>query len=232
MTVREMEKMINKLGRNLTGIATVLRYLLTNPRLLRKLLSATYKGYLLKEGWVASVRAKMAMDAEGRPFPWLTYPMIHLLNERLTREMTVFEYGGGNSTLYFGDRVRDVTTVEHNPEWHAYLKSKARENCRVLFQELEYDGAYCRTAAATGKRFDIIVVDGRDRVNCARHALSALSERGVIIFDDFERERYQETKVLLAAAGFRQLNFWGMKPGLLDGANTALFYRADNLFGI
>jgi hypothetical protein len=210
----------------------VLGHLVRHPKLVRKLHSLLYKGYLLEAGWITSALRKRPLTREGAPLPWLTYPMIDFLAERLRPEMTVFEYGGGNSTLYFGPRVASVTTVEHNREWFDFLKSNVPNNCTMLFQELENDGAYCRTAPTIGQRFDIIVVDGRDRVNCARHAVDALSEKGVIIFDDFERERYQEADALLATHGFRRFNFWGIKPGLMERVNSALFYRPQNVFGL
>ncbi|MGE0081411.1 MAG: FkbM family methyltransferase [Thiohalomonadaceae bacterium] len=213
-----------------TGI--VLGHFLRYPKLMRKLQGFVYKGYLLDEGWINSAKHKRPLAADGSPLPWFTYPMIDFLGERLNHEMKVFEYGGGNSTLYFASRVAQVTTVEHNAEWHDYLVRRMPENCKVLFQPLEYGGAYSQSAKTQGELFDLIVVDGRDRVNCARHALDALSARGVIIFDDFERERYHEAEGFLRERNFRRLNFWGIKPGLMERVNTALFYRDGNVFGL
>jgi hypothetical protein len=221
-------KIIEALGK--TG--TVLRHLVVHPGLVRRMLSHLYKGFFVESGWINAFLQRRPVDRENNPLPWFTYPAIEFLEERLRPDMTLFEYGGGNSTLYFAKRLKQVTTVEHNPQWFRHLDESKPDNVRLVFCELEYAGAYCRAAPDQAERFDIIVVDGRDRVNCAQAAISALNERGVILFDDFERERYQPAAAFLAEQGFRQLNFWGFKPGFFDRRDTAVFYRANNVFGL
>lgn len=211
-----------------TGI--VLRYLFKSPKLVRRIMSFLYKGYFLEVGWINSFLDRRPVDENNQPLPWFTYPIIEFLNERLSNEMTLFEYGGGNSTLYLSRLVKNVTTVEHNEEWFKHLQSNCPDNCTLIYRELEYGGAYATTSQDSKKVYNIIIVDGRDRVNCAQQAIDALSENGVIIFDDFERERYQNASVFLDEHGFKQLNFWGFKPGFFDRSNTALFYRSDNVF--
>lgn len=65
----------------------------------------------LKEG-ASSVRDEQ---------PWITFPVIDKLDAILTKSSCVFEYGGGGSTLFFANRVKEVITVEHNKEWYAIL---------------------------------------------------------------------------------------------------------------
>ena len=43
------------------------------------------------------------------------------------------------------------------------------------------------------KRYeDVIAVDGRDRVNCVKHAMPKLKPGGVLVLDDSHRPRYRE----------------------------------------
>lgn len=212
--------------------AIVLGYLFRKPELVRRLISYLYKGYFLEMGWLRSFIEKRPVDRQGQPVPWLTYPMIEFLEERLTQEMDVFEYGGGHSTLYLATRVKSITTVEHNREWFDHLQSKILENCNLIYCELEYGGDYSRAATNTGELYDVVFVDGRDRVNCATEAALALGDSGVLIFDDFEREKYQDAAIKLKEKGYKQLNFWGFKPGFFDRSNSALFYRDDNVLGL
>lgn len=225
-------KALSKAKEGLAKTGIVVGYLFKKPKLVRRMISHLYKGYFLEMGWINSFMEKRPVDREGRPIPWLTYSMLEFLDERLTGEMSVFEYGGGNSTLYFSSRVKEVTTVEHSRDWYEHLRRNVPENSSIIYCELEYDGKYSRTATDSERKYDIIVVDGRDRVNCAANAVNAVSDSGVIIFDDFERERYQAASELLKKNGFRQFNFWGFKPGLFDRVNTALFYRDANVFGL
>lgn len=53
--------------------------------------------------------------------PWITYKVIDYLDKTLQPDHTVFEYGGGGSTLFFASRVSEVITIEHNEEWFKLL---------------------------------------------------------------------------------------------------------------
>ena len=59
--------------------------------------------------------------------PWITFSAIRFLDRFLSREMKVFEYGSGGSTLYFARRVGHLVSVEHDEDW---LK-KVREAMEV-----------------------------------------------------------------------------------------------------
>jgi SAM-dependent methyltransferase len=50
--------------------------------------------------------------------PWLVFGAIDFLERYLTKDMLVFEYGSGGSTIFFSDRAGQVVSVEHNPEWY------------------------------------------------------------------------------------------------------------------
>jgi hypothetical protein len=49
--------------------------------------------------------------------PWYTYPAISFLKDILKLEHKVLEYGSGYSTLFFKDKVQELTTVEHDSMW-------------------------------------------------------------------------------------------------------------------
>ena len=55
-------------------------------------------------GWYASARANSAVNARGDPIPWITYPAIEFLQERVRPDWDVFEYGSGNSTRWYAAR--------------------------------------------------------------------------------------------------------------------------------
>jgi hypothetical protein len=123
--------------------------------------------YLVSRGWIESRRTKRSVDAEGRPLPWITYGAIDFLTERARETFTVFEFGSGNSTLWWAERVAHVTSVEHDEKWAQRVARRLPGNVTYSYVPLERDGDYCRAASASGETFDIVVVDGRDRVNCA-----------------------------------------------------------------
>lgn len=106
------------------------------------------------------------------------------------------------------------------------------DNVTLLQIDLKYDSDYCRAANRFTEGFDIVVIDGRDRVNCAIHSVAALKGEGVILWDNTDRPRYKEGILHLQGRGFRQIEFIGLVPGSTAKAETSLFYRSGNCFGI
>ena len=82
------------------------------------------------------------------------------------------------------------------------------------------------------EKFHLIIVDGRDRVNCCLQAVNALTDDGVIILDDSEREFYSPAIEFLKSNGFKELSFSGISPGLFYKKSTSIFYKAQNCLEI
>ena len=59
----------------------------------------------------------------------MTFQSISVLERNLTRGCSVFEYGGGGSTLYFLDKGANVITVEHDQVWFDKLNREIDKNC-------------------------------------------------------------------------------------------------------
>jgi hypothetical protein len=188
--------------------------------------------YLETSGWLKSLELKMPVDANARPIPWYSYPMVEFLSRRIRPEMQVFEFGSGNSTLWWAERVDSVTAVEHHPQWAARMASEVPENVSLLHVPLEPDGDYCRSARRSNKQFHVIVIDGRDRVNCARRGFAALRDDGVIVWDDSQRSRYKPGHRYLARREFRRLEFVGLGPMDPHPKETSIFYRDGNCLGL
>ena len=55
--------------------------------------------------------------------PWITFPVVSLLNQYTNANSRVFEYGGGGSTLFFVNRAKEVVTVEHDEKWFLTLQN-------------------------------------------------------------------------------------------------------------
>jgi hypothetical protein len=195
------------------------------------LMSSSIGGYLSEIGWVKSFSLKMPVDKHGNPYPWVTYLFIDFIEARLNESMNVFEYGSGNSTFYYADKVRSVTSVEHDRLWCEQVKNKITDNVTLIYQDLD-TGNYSISVVLQKKLFDIIIVDGRDRVNCLKQSVNALSEEGIIVLDDSEREIYLEGIVFLKDNGFKKIDFWGVSPGLLYKKCTSIFYKQGNCLAI
>lgn len=189
-------------------------------------------GLLKEDGWYRSFREEASVDIDGNPLPWITYPAIEFLKRRITPEMSVFEYGSGGSTLWWAARVNEVISVEHDKEWYKKMAPIVPDNVNINHIELEYGGAYAGKVKGYVNKFDIVVIDGRDRVNCAINSLTALKKTGVIVWDNSDREEYDKGYQFLIDHGFKKIEFIGLAPICIFKAETSVFYRPDNCLGI
>lgn len=186
---------------------------------------------LIENGWLRSYREQQCVDKQGRPLPWYTYSAIHFLSGRLQPWMRVFEYGCGNSTLWYAQRVASVESVDNSKEWAEKINAQAPDNARVQYV-LDTGPAYRECIGAARAPYDVLAIDGRERVACTKTALAHLQPAGVIVFDDAQRERYGEAFALLAQNGFKRIDFHGVVPMIPDLETTAIFYRSENVFGL
>ena len=57
--------------------------------------------YLKTTGFLNTYQKGYPCKLDGSPLPWMNYAVINFLDERLNKELKLFEYGSGYSTLYF-----------------------------------------------------------------------------------------------------------------------------------
>lgn len=198
-----------------------LRYLFRKPRMLR-----------FYNTWRKSLKAEGFSPYD--QFPWIVYEAIDWLESFLTREMQVLEWGSGGSTIFFAKRAQSVVTIEHDPAWYAALLRQLWQsnitNVRLVLcppEEAETeDEAYASTDAAhkelsfrsyaeaidsyPDRFFDLVVVDGRARQACIRHALVKIRPGGYLLLDNSDRPHYQSEKALLSDWGRQE--FYGPGP--------------------
>jgi hypothetical protein len=147
--------------------------------------------------------------------PWITFPAIAHISKYLKKEMRVFEYGSGGSTLYFSRRVKEVISFEHDKEWYSKLKDtlnrKCIKNVDIKLIEPEINGIGDQVYTSENElykgysfmkyvqeieiypdnHFDLILIDGRARNACFIHAKKKIKNEGIIVFDNTERDRYR-----------------------------------------
>jgi hypothetical protein len=185
------------------------------------------RGFLRESGWLESYRRGVPTSANG-PLPWFTYAAIAFLEPRLQRDLSVFEYGAGYSTLWWAARVQQVKSCENDRAWYSRMASTCPANAELFYEPR--GPSYSQKAAEFSS--DIIVIDGRDRVDCARACLPGLRPGGVIVWDNSDRERYQDGFDWLGQNGFRRLDFGGLGPVNFTPWVTSIFYRSENCLGI
>jgi Methyltransferase domain len=206
--------------------------LFTEPQILSSLLSLRSYGYLSEVGWFNALKTKSSVDQNSKPIPWVTYPFLDFINERLNRNLEVFEFGSGNSTLFFSRQVGQITSAEHNTKWYDYLIRKIPENVKLILTNSDNEEDYIGSLSNGNKKFDIIFIDGIHRVTCCNISINFLNSQGVIILDDSERDEYKSGIEYIIKNGFKRIDFWGISPGYLFKKSTTIFYKDNNCLDI
>jgi hypothetical protein len=178
-------------------------------------------------GHLRSVCTESAVDRDGHPLPWYTYPAIEFLAQLDFSRCRVFEYGTGNSTLFWAQRAREVVSVEHDRQWYEYVRARVPANATVIYEPdlQEYAAAIGRVAGG----FDVIVVDGParrlTRARGAAAALTRLNPGGLIILDN--SDWLPRSASLLRDTDLLQVDFSGFVPIGSSTQTTSLYFHRE-----
>jgi hypothetical protein len=190
----------------------------------------SYDGYLSETGWIRSFLERQPVNREGEPIPWLTHAFSAFLTPRLRPGMKMLEFGAGHSTIFYSKILNSITSIESDPGWVDRVRQQVNsERVNLILR----DGSeYWECLAELNECFDIIIVDGKYRFECARTALNYLTPAGVIVLDNSSLAEYQPIYPLLQNAGFRNIDFFGPPPGKRRFSCTTVFYRDGNCLKI
>lgn len=187
--------------------------------------------YLQSSGWYQSLNEQAPVNKDLKPIPWYTYPAIEFIEGILQPYFKVFEYGSGNSTIWYSKRVETIVTVENNKTWYDKLSFEISKNKNV---ELIYKGNLLEYPYSIqeypNNHFDIIVIDGRSRNLCTFICWKHLNPNGIIIFDNTDRHIYNDAVIFLLSKGFKRIDFYGLIPSLPYKTCTSIFFKRDQAF--
>lgn len=128
--------------------------------------------------------------------PWLTPTANQMLDTLILPRDQGLEFGSGRSTLWFAGHVDHLTSVEHNPEWHARVTTWLAEKSFHNVDYRLYPGKdhpvnrhdlpdYVRVIQEmTENSLDFVLVDGIFRAACALLSLEKLRSGGFMIIDN------------------------------------------------
>lgn len=181
-----------------------------------------------KYGHWKSIKSRMAIDAKGAPIPWYTYPAIEYLNSFDFTQCDVFEFGSGNSSLYWSSRSRSVVSIEDNKDWFEVVSKNTKLNQTLIYcaEESEYVAALAKQE----RKFDIIIIDGNYRLRCTAEAIKMVDSDGIILLDNSDRIIEKDCGKLLRANGYIQIDFSGFGP--INGYcwTTSIFLKSQKVF--
>lgn len=179
--------------------------------------------------------------------PWITYRAIEWLDSHLGRDMSVFEFGAGGSTLFFSQRVRRVVSVEHDEKFHQVvarlLAESGIDNCELIlrrpqpltdggpswefishqakYRGLSFEDYLKAIDEFPDASFDLVLVDGRARVESARRAFRKIKPGGYLMLDNSDRSGYAEVGRMLATCERQDMP--GITPWNIEPSQTTVW---------
>jgi len=162
-------------------------------------------------------------------------PLVHLSGHQFLQQLdfsqcTVFEYGAGNSTLFWAHRVARLVSVEDEEQWAETVRHRLPSNATLLYEsDLR---RYVDTIRQFPEGFDIIIVDGParggTRLKCARAGTEHLKPGGMIILDN--SDWLPQSARALRESGLLQVDMSGFIPiGSHTQTTSFFFHRAVQL---
>jgi len=101
----------------------------------------------------------------------------------------VLEFGSGGSTVWLDKAGCRVVTIEHNFKWHGRVRKQTTWHTFHIYHQRPYAGV---CDLFPDELFDIVLVDGRDRLECGQAAMRLVARDGWMILDDANRHRYAQ----------------------------------------
>lgn len=155
---------------------------------------ANYKILNFEYGHLKTVKNWSCVDKKNNPIPWYTYPAIEYINQLDFREKEVFEFGSGNSTIFWASKAKKVVSVEDDQEWFDKIKEQLPENVDYLFINEKND--YVNSIKLHSQKYDVIIIDGSHRYECALNSVEKLRVGGSIILDN--SDWYEKNGIIFA----------------------------------
>lgn len=197
-------------------------------RTLRAVGTATVTPLLFscRTGHLRSSLLNRAVDCRGEPIPWYTYPAIDFLASKSFERRSVLEWGAGQSTIWWAQRAAHVVALEEDPVWYERIRSVAPANAAIYLVDDRLDRY---RDSLPMHSFDIIVIDGFDRFECARLSLGLLKDEGALVLDDSQGfwgvDGTYPIIDLLYEEGFQRVDFYGYAPGVHQAHCTSVFFQ-------
>ena len=136
--------------------------------------------------WSAAAKRLFAYRPQ---VPMISYRARRVIAGLLSVESQMVEFGAGNSTPWFAERVKHLLSVEDDPAWHDYvnttLAAKAVTNVTL---SLRAASAYADLSNIEDNSLDFVLVDGSDRTGCVLSAAPKIKMGGFLYLDNSDKD--------------------------------------------
>jgi len=164
-------------------------------------------------GHYKTIKSKSCIDNYYNEIPWYTYPSIEYFNNIDFRDKKIFEFGSGNSSIYWSKKANKVVSVENNSEWYKKVMLSLNSNQELVLCPNNSD--YENSIKKQERKYDVIIIDGIRRGECSKVIdgyLNKESDDGYMVILD-NSDWYKDTsKYLREKLGLIEIDFHGFGP--------------------
>ena len=126
----------------------------------------------------------------------------------ITKDTEMLEIGGGNSTIFLSKLVKRLVTIEHDLKWSKSI-TESLKNLNVNWElhviepnwpqlhpfypaeNGQFTNSVNFISTLSDNQFDVVLIDGRDRVKSTLASIPKLKVGGILLIHDFwNREKY------------------------------------------
>jgi hypothetical protein len=161
-----------------------------------------------------------AQSVDIRDKPWWMPEVIEWVDNYIDSDMTVLEFGCGASTIWLAKRCTVISVEEESLEWFDAIGSKLRE------MEVTRAGLFWKAMPIPkhrGDLYDMMILDGGDRVGNFIRMYPWVKDGGIIMLDDSERiEEYKH--IFNFMHGLPRRDFLGELDGK-EGRRTTIWKK-------
>jgi predicted O-methyltransferase YrrM len=164
-----------------------------------------------------------AVDRNGNPIPWYTYPAIDFLAQRNYQTKSVLEFGSGQSTFWWASRAKFVLSIEENVDWFSRIRSQVPSNVEMhhIIPDILKLEQFMRSR---NTKFDVIIVDGNLRRQATALSFEYLKPGGALILDNADGfGLYDEIRT----RDCKRIDFYGFAPGVVLRHCTSIVFVED-----
>ena len=199
--------------------------------------------FAINSGHFKSSILEKSVNKYGKATPWLTFPCIDFLDNRNLSNKSLLEFGGGQSTIYFSNKVKKIITFEEDQLWAKYIESYNLANLKLYHVPYSAAGTLVDKDIinSTGhkqvnfieetlerdfndQKFNIIIVDGLIREAVIKICQKYLHKNGAIICDDAGGYGFD---IEMLESGLQRVDFYGHSPGVYHHTCTSIFYTKE-----
>jgi len=182
-----------------------------------------YKGH-----FKSAIRSR-AVDRNGAALPWFSYSIIDFLRSKDLQGKHVLEFGAGQSTIWWKNAGAIVTSLETHEQWYRHIQEHVKE-CEIYLTDHKFTNI---PDSVLERRYDIIVVDGGNRLSAMKIAPTLVADSGIIILDDTTEEDtpfYREAPEMMYNLGWKRVDFYGFAPGAIREGCSSIYWKSDDFF--